>query len=623
MAAAMRCPFRKALGSASQNAVLPGMTAMAKHCPHMQAAGPAAAHPALAADGKPLAAGLVRVPDHAVADAPADEARHEPLVDEGVVLPRTVSPPLPPRQDKYEAGFRSSIRTIRGEGRYRLFRELERHAGSFPATTLFETARDDKDLAEDTPLGATSAVPPPADARSARPVTGWCSNDYIGMGQHPTVLGAVNDALWSTGAGSGGTRNISGTSRWHVELERELADLHRTESALLFTSCYVCNEAVLSTLPKMFPGLIILSDAMNHASMIQGIRHSGAERHVYNHNDLGHLRKVLESLPADAPKLIAFESVNSMEGTVAPLEEICDLADEFGAMTFCDEVHAVGLYGDRGAGIAERDGVLGRLTMITGTLGKAYGLMGGYVAGSAAMVDAMRLQASGFIFTTSIPPMVAAGAAASVRHLKESNWERRIMHANAQYLKRMLVDAGFPLLDSVSHIVPLLIGDARKAQMASDILLADHNIYVQPINFPTVPRGTERLRMTATPFHTLTHMRALVAGLEDVFNRLDIKRSRACPTAIRESLPLSDDEHLPVVRYAGPSLEQESVSDEELIQHARALATALVDDDATDAAIESCPRCGERVSCQSDGACGEIEEDSDSVLQQQTMSARS
>jgi 5-aminolevulinate synthase len=509
--------------------------------------------------------------------------------------------PISPPQNGYEAGFRKSIGKVREEGRYRIFRELQRQAGSFPNTTLFETksSGSDGDRAIDDPVGATSAVAPPVGDRSARNVVGWCSNDYLGMGQHPSVLGAVNDTLWSTGAGSGGTRNISGTARWHVELERELADLHRTESSLIFTSCYVCNEAVLSTLPTIFPGLTVLSDEMNHASMIQGIRHSRADRLIYRHNDIDHLRELLATLPADTPKLIAFESVNSMEGTVAPLSEICDLADEFNAMTFCDEVHAVGLYGDRGAGIAERDSQQGRLTFITGTLGKAYGLMGGYIAGSAAMVDAMRLQASGFIFTTSMPPMIAAGAAASIRHLKESQWERRVMHANAQHLKRMLVEKGFPLLDSVSHIVPVLIGDAAKAQAASDLLLRDHGIYVQPINYPTVPRGTERLRMTATPFHTLSHMQSLVNALVEVFNNLHIPRARACPTPIAEQLPLTDDDHLPKVRYSGPSLTDHELTPEALSEYAQMLVDALGDSATSSDEAEPCPRCGELISCAS------------------------
>lgn len=543
-----------------------------------------------------------RAPPSSCVAAAANAAASEPELPIASALP-----PISPRQDTYEATFRRSIGKVREEGRYRIFRELQRQAGSFPNTTLFETkstASEGKALSADEPVGATSAIPPHPATRSARNVVGWCSNDYLGMGQHPTVLGAVNDTLWTTGAGSGGTRNISGTARWHVELERELADLHRTESSLIFTSCYVCNEAVLSTLPKLFPGLVILSDEMNHASMIQGIRHSRADRLIYRHNDIDHLRELLASLPADSPKLIAFESVNSMEGTVAPLSGICDLADEFNAMTFCDEVHAVGLYGDRGAGIAERDAQQGRLTFITGTLGKAYGLMGGYVAGSAAMVDAMRLQASGFIFTTSMPPMIAAGAAASIRHLKESQWERRVMHANAQHLKRMLVERGFPLLESVSHIVPVLIGDAVKAQAASDMLLQDHGIYVQPINYPTVPRGTERLRMTATPFHTLAHLQSLVSALTDVFNRLSIPRARACPAPIVELLPLADEDHLPKVRYSGPSLSDHELTPEALAEYAQMLVDALGGDASSADEAEPCPQCGAHVNCSSE-TCSE------------------
>jgi 5-aminolevulinate synthase len=358
-------------------------------------------------------------------------------------------------------------------------------------------------------------------------ITVWCSNDYLCMGQHPKVITAMEDALHDVGAGSGGTRNIGGNTHYHVELEHELADLHGKDGALLFTSGYVSNDATLSTLAKVLPGCIIYSDELNHASMIAGIRNAGCEKRVWRHNDLAHLEELLAADDPEAPKLIAFESVYSMDGDVAPIGAVCDLADKYNALTYCDEVHAVGMYGARGGGISERDEVADRVTIIEGTLGKAFGVMGGYIAADQKIIDVIRSYAPGFIFTTSLSPVLVAGVLASVRHLKASSEERTAQHANAAMLKTLFADAGLPVMVSNTHIVPLMVGDPVRAKKISDILLAEYGVYVQPINYPTVPRGTERLRFTPGPQHTEAMMRDLTSALIEIWGRVDIRAAQA------------------------------------------------------------------------------------------------
>ena len=399
----------------------------------------------------------------------------------------------------YDSIFRAAIDRLHDEGRYRVFIDILRTKGSFPNARCF------------------------AGHNGPKPITVWCSNDYLGMGQHPAVVSAMEEALHSVGAGSGGTRNIGGNTHYHVDLEAELADLHGKQAALLFTSGYVSNEAALSTLGKLLPGCVIFSDELNHASMIAGIRNSGCEKRVFRHNDLDHLEELLAAEDPDTPKLIAFESVYSMDGDIAPIGAICDLADKYGALTYLDEVHAVGMYGDHGGGISERDAVADRVTIIEGTLGKAFGVMGGYVAADKNIIDCIRSYAPGFIFTTSLSPVLVAGALASVRHLKQSNEERLAQQAGAASLKARFRDAGLPVMDSVTHIVPLLVGCPVKAKRISDILLAEYGLYVQPINFPTVPRGTERLRFTPGPTHSEAMMAELTAALVEIWDRLDLE----------------------------------------------------------------------------------------------------
>jgi 5-aminolevulinate synthase len=399
----------------------------------------------------------------------------------------------------YSRVFTQAIDRLHAEGRYRVFIDILRNKGTFPNARCF------------------------AGHNGPKPITVWCSNDYLSMGQHPKVIAAMEEALHDVGAGSGGTRNIGGNTHYHVDLEGELADLHGKEGALLFTSGYVSNEATLSTLAKVLPGCIIYSDELNHASMIAGIRNSGCEKRVFRHNDLEHLEELLAADEADVPKLIAFESVYSMDGDIAPIHAICDLADKYEALTYLDEVHAVGMYGPRGGGISDREDAAGRITIIEGTLGKAFGVMGGYIAADKMVIDVIRSYAPGFIFTTSLSPVLVAGALASVRHLKASSAERDGQQAAAAKLKDMMRDAGLPVMDSTTHIVPLMVGDPVKAKRASDILLAEYGVYVQPINYPTVPRGTERLRFTPGPSHDEAMMRDLVGALVEIWSRMEMR----------------------------------------------------------------------------------------------------
>ncbi len=401
----------------------------------------------------------------------------------------------------YAAAVDAALTRLHEEGRYRTFIDIERRKGHFPHAVWTRPDGSQQDI------------------------TVWCGNDYLGMGQHPVVLEAMHEALDATGAGSGGTRNISGTTIYHKQLEAELADLHGKEAALVFTSAYIANDATLSTLPRLFPGLIIYSDALNHASMIEGVRRNGGAKRIFRHNDVAHLRDLLEADDPAAPKLIAFESIYSMDGDFGPIEAICDLADEFNALTYIDEVHAVGMYGPRGAGVCERDGLMGRIDIINATLAKAYGVMGGYIAASAKMCDAIRSYAPGFIFTTSLPPAVAAGARASVRHLKTDQALRDKQQEHARILKMRLKGLGLPIIDHGSHIVPVHVGDPVHCKLISDMLLDRFGVYVQPINFPTVPRGTERLRFTPSPVHNPRMIDHLVRAMDNLWSHCALNRA--------------------------------------------------------------------------------------------------
>jgi 5-aminolevulinate synthase len=405
----------------------------------------------------------------------------------------------------YDTALDAAIGRLHEEGRYRTFIDIEREKGAFP-----------------------KAVWTKADG-SKRDILVWCGNDYLGMGQHPVVLNAMHEALDAVGAGSGGTRNISGTTAYHKRLEVEIADLHQKEAALVFSSAYIANDATLSTLKTLFPGLIIFSDSLNHASMIEGIRRGGGEKRIFRHNDLAHLRELLEAADPAAPKLIAFESIYSMDGDFGPIKELCDLADEFNALTYLDEVHAVGMYGPRGGGVAERDNLSHRLDIINGTLGKAFGVFGGYIAASARMVDAIRSYAPGFIFTTSLPPAIAAGAAASIAYLKTAEGQklRDAQQLHAKILKMRLKSLGMPIIDYGSHIVPVHVGHPVHCKALSDMLLDEFGVYAQPINFPTVPRGTERLRFTPSPVHDSGEIDHLVKAMDALWSRCALNRAEA------------------------------------------------------------------------------------------------
>jgi 5-aminolevulinate synthase len=406
----------------------------------------------------------------------------------------------------YESSFRQHLESLHAEGRYRIFADLKRRCGAYPAADHF-------------------------GEQGTRDVIVWCSNDYLGMSQHPLVRGAMHEAIEAVGAGSGGTRNIAGTTHYHVELEAELAELHGKEAALLFTSAYIANDSTLSTLQRLMPGLVIFSDEKNHASMIEGIRRGNGEKHIFRHSDVEHLEALLKAVPVSMPKIIVFESVYSMDGHIAPIAAICDLAERYGALTYLDEVHAVGLYGKRGGGIAEREGVMHRVDIINGTLAKGFGVMGGYIAASAACCDAIRSYAPGFIFTTSLAPAIAAGALASIRHLKVSEIERARLKERVSKVKKLMDEARLPVMENPSHIVPVMVGDPVHCKAVTDTLLTQYRIYVQPINYPTVKRGTERMRFTPSPVHTDAEIAALIAALKELW--------AACPVGKGEYVRLA------------------------------------------------------------------------------------
>lgn len=502
-----RCPFGKMVFQDSHTPIGDRLTAF---------------YSTMATKEVPSVHGTFPVPEHVLRPTPPAQEFERPMVDilEDLELHSVpVGPmhksvePVPSKKEVHAGEFKKVLEKMREEGNYRIFNHIDRKAGAFPKA----------DNRMDIKAGHMSLATPEHSCESRKDLTVWCNNDYLGMGQNPVVMAAMKASIDQYGAGSGGTRNISGTTSLHVRLEHELASLHHMEAALLFSSCYTANASVIPTLTKVLPpGTILFSDAKNHASLIEGIRHSGAERRIFRHNDVAHLEQLLAEADPNVPKMIIFESVYSMDGTISPIEKICDLADKYDAFTFIDEVHAVGLYGPHGGGVAEREGLLHRLDLVSGTLGKAFGLYGGYIAGKASMMDAIRSLSPGFIFTTSLPPVVVAGALSSVQYLKEHGEERAIAHGNSTYLKKKLKEKGLPVMDTASHIVPLVVGDSKVCKLMADALQLRYGIYVQPINYPTVPKGTERFRLTPTPVHSRQEIDHLISSLVELWK--DFKR---------------------------------------------------------------------------------------------------